>query len=83
MNPTINTELFFNFKDTNGDKKPMLFKDPIEIVCASTIDDVLPCLTKVQRLVDEGYYAAGYVAYEAAPAFDADFRVNKDRKSVV
>lgn len=81
MKPTINTELFFNFKDTNGDKKPMLFKDPIEIVCASTIDDVLPCLTKVQRLVDEGYYAAGYVAYEAAPAFDADFRVNNDGKT--
>ena len=29
----------------------------------------------MQKAVDDGYYAAGYVSYEAAPAFDEAYRV--------
>lgn len=60
----------------DGVKSPMMFKDPIDIICTRTIDDVIPSLEKVQLLVGKGYYAAGYVAYEAAPAFDPAFNVN-------
>ncbi|MCL6633120.1 MAG: aminodeoxychorismate synthase component I [Alicyclobacillus herbarius] len=34
------------------------------------MDEVLPALRHVQRACREGQYAAGFVAYEAAPAFD-------------
>lgn len=69
-------ELFFNFKDTDGIRKPLMFKEPIEIICATTVNHVLPCLERIQKFVENGYYAAGYVTYEAAPAFDPEFRVN-------
>ncbi|ASN06860.1 aminodeoxychorismate synthase component I [Virgibacillus necropolis] len=76
MSQTKNPELFFNFNDTQGIRKPMMFKDPVDIICATSIADVLPCLEKIQQFVEDGYYAAGYVTYEAAPAFDSEFRVN-------
>ncbi|ASK61039.1 aminodeoxychorismate synthase, component I [Virgibacillus phasianinus] len=73
-----NPELFFNFKDTSGTKKPVMFKDPIDIISTSNIDEVLPYLERVQDYVNAGYYAAGYLAYEAAPAFEPEFKVNTD-----
>lgn len=48
-----------------------LFGTPERVVCCRTLDDVLPCLAEVERATQsEGFYAAGFVAYEAAPAFD-------------
>jgi para-aminobenzoate synthetase/4-amino-4-deoxychorismate lyase len=41
------------------------------VVRADTVGEVLPALAEVERAVAEGLHAAGFVAYEAAPAFDA------------
>ncbi|HSU12919.1 aminodeoxychorismate synthase component I [Longimicrobium sp.] len=41
------------------------------VVRADAVGDVLPALGEVERAVAEGLHAAGFVAYEAAPAFDA------------
>ena len=50
------------------------FTNPIEIVAATTLDEVLPALRRVEELVTtRSAYAAGFIAYEAAPAFDPDF----------
>ncbi|MNI26963.1 Aminodeoxychorismate synthase component 1 [compost metagenome] len=35
-----------------------------------------PALVKIQEAVKQGYFAVGYVSYEAAPAFDPAFKVN-------
>ncbi|MFZ3580416.1 aminodeoxychorismate synthase component I [Virgibacillus sp. DJP39] len=78
MKQPKNPELFFNFKDKHGSRNPLLFKNPIEIIQATSIEEVIPCLEKVQSLVKDGYYAAGYVAYEAAPAFEPEFQVNNE-----
>ncbi len=52
------------------------FTHPIEIVAASTLDDVLPALRHVEEQVTaRSVYAAGFIAYEAAPAFDPILRV--------
>jgi para-aminobenzoate synthetase/4-amino-4-deoxychorismate lyase len=37
---------------------------------AGTAAEVVPCLERVQRAALEGYYAVGFVAYEAASALD-------------
>jgi len=66
--------------DFNGENHPFVFKDPIHIIIASSIDEVLPMLEKVQAATDEGYYAAGYISYEAAPAFDSAFQVHANPK---
>jgi para-aminobenzoate synthetase / 4-amino-4-deoxychorismate lyase len=55
------------------------FARPREFVTARTLADVAPGLRRVeQAVVQDGLYAAGFVAYEAAPAFDASLVVNDD-----
>ncbi len=58
--------LRFNFV---GDR-PLTFRKPLRVVEAFHIAGVVPALEAVQRASKAGFYAAGYVAYEAAPAFD-------------
>lgn len=48
------------------------FRRPRSVVAAWRIGDVLPALEQVQDAVDSGgLYAAGFIAYEAAAAFDS------------
>jgi para-aminobenzoate synthetase/4-amino-4-deoxychorismate lyase len=42
----------------------------IRAVCARTLSEVRPCLEDLRREVARGRWAAGFLAYEAAPAFD-------------
>ncbi len=42
----------------------------MRIVAAFRLDEVVPALEEVQRETNEGRYAAGFVCYEAAHAFD-------------
>jgi para-aminobenzoate synthetase / 4-amino-4-deoxychorismate lyase len=52
------------------------FTNPIEIVSTFTLEEVLPALRRVEELVTtRSVYAAGFIAYEAAPAFDPILRV--------
>lgn len=76
----MNPLLYFNYLDYLGQKKPLQFNNPVEQIVASTIEEVLPALRNVQAAVDNGYYAAGYVSYEAAPAFDSAYKVNDNSK---
>ena len=45
---------------------------------ASDLGDVISALEQVEEAIGQGYYAAGYLAYEAAPAFDEAFGVRPD-----
>lgn len=49
--------------------------DPIEVLAADRLDDVVPLLDRCEQLVTAGRWVAGYVAYEAAPAFDRALEV--------
>ncbi|HLM58252.1 MAG TPA: aminodeoxychorismate synthase component I [Pyrinomonadaceae bacterium] len=51
------------------------FARPAGVVVARSIEEVRPALRRVQRAAAEGLYAAGFVAYEAAPAFDSSLVV--------
>lgn len=54
-----------------------VFNQATEVVTAHTLADVLPAMEKVARLQKElGCYAVGYVAYEAAAAWDASMRTH-------
>ena len=46
------------------------FTNPLEVVTAQSPEEVRPALRRVERAAAEGLYAVGFVAYEAAPAFD-------------
>jgi para-aminobenzoate synthetase/4-amino-4-deoxychorismate lyase len=46
------------------------FRDPVAVLSATRIEDVGACLGEVDRAVTtDGYYAAGFVTYEAAGGF--------------
>lgn len=49
---------------------PLAFRTPRHIIRADALSEVLPALAAVQKASEAGFYAAGYVSYEAAPAFD-------------
>ncbi len=52
----------------------LYFENPLEIVSISALDEVVPALRRIEQLVDaNGWYAAGFLSYEAAPAFDPAF----------
>jgi para-aminobenzoate synthetase/4-amino-4-deoxychorismate lyase len=47
------------------------FTKPGEIMAAYSLEDVLPALREIeQRIQTNGWYAAGFLSYEAATAFD-------------
>lgn len=53
--------------DFNG--QPIDFCHPLKIIEAYHLDEVIDCFHQLQQAVDDGFYIAGYVAYEAASAF--------------
>jgi para-aminobenzoate synthetase/4-amino-4-deoxychorismate lyase len=52
-------------------KRWLNFSGPLEILEARRLEEVLPLLRRVEDAARRGHWAAGFVAYEAAPAFDA------------
>ncbi len=50
--------------------KVLGFCDPVETVTAYRLEGVLPALRRIEQAVSQGWYAAGFLAFEAAPAFD-------------
>lgn len=48
----------------------LCFSQPRAIVAAQSLGDVLPALKTVREYTASGCWAVGFVAYEAAPAFD-------------
>ena len=53
------------------------FQSPRAVLTAANLSDILPLLTEVERYVEgEGLYAAGWIGYEAAPAFDRAFHTH-------
>ena len=49
----------------------LYFSEPHEIIAVSKLENVPEALNEIERLVEErGWHAAGFLSYEAAPAFD-------------
>lgn len=59
-----------DFSDRFGNPRRLAFANPRSIIVAHSVAEVRPALEAVRVAVAAGSYAAGYVAYEAAPAFD-------------
>lgn len=58
---------FLNFKTKR--REQTTFINPIEIFQTTNIKEVKDILNKVELAVHNGYYAAGFLSYEAASAF--------------
>ncbi len=61
-------------------EREIRFSRPVETLCARAISEVGACLERVESAVAQGLNAAGYIAYEAAPAFDAALDTHDPRE---
>ncbi|GGF20496.1 aminodeoxychorismate synthase, component I [Halobacillus andaensis] len=75
-----NVHMMFEFEEDNGEIQPKQFSHPIFVIEAYKIDEVEAAFTKVEQALSEGCYVAGYVSYEAAPAFDSSYKVKNGSK---
>ncbi len=53
----------------------LYFTEPREIIESAKADEVVEKLRLIEEAVAAGFHAAGFISYEAAPAFDPAFRV--------
>ncbi len=53
------------------------YRSPVKIIQTNTIPEVCSAFSSVEQAVDKGLYAAGYISYEAAPAFDSSLSVHE------
>jgi len=60
---------------TSGSEHSFGFVDPVEVLAAHSIDEIGPLIESVEAATSAGLWAAGYLAYEAAPAFDHHLQV--------
>jgi para-aminobenzoate synthetase/4-amino-4-deoxychorismate lyase len=76
MKPTtLNTVILFDAVK----KQWLRFASPKKIITVSNVIDVVPALHQLGQVVEtKGLYAAGFLSYESAPAFDDALRVNKN-----
>ena len=63
--------LLYEFRNEDGEIEPLLFTEPLEVLETHVLAEVPAILEKLEQAVNKGFYAAGYVSYEAAPAFQA------------
>lgn len=52
------------------ENEPVYFENPVKIISTHELTEVAACFSQIQEALAEGYYVAGYLSYEAAPAFD-------------
>jgi para-aminobenzoate synthetase/4-amino-4-deoxychorismate lyase len=59
-----------------GDRLRASFADPVEVIEAWSLAEVLPAIERVQARATAGRWCVGGLAYEAAPAFDTSLPVH-------
>ena len=47
-----------------------VYSRPTDVIACKSADEVSAALLRIEAAVESGYHAAGFLAYEAAPAFD-------------
>ncbi|MFC1484350.1 aminodeoxychorismate synthase component I [Candidatus Neomarinimicrobiota bacterium] len=58
----------------------IIFRDLQRVISTHQVGEVNPMLSEIEHLVGQGFYAAGFLSFEAAPAFDTAFKVHPTGK---
>lgn len=74
----MNPYLQFNFKDPTGKKTNYAFYHPLKILETRNITEVKAIFQQIETALNDGYYVAGYVSYEAAPAFNDRYSIHSN-----
>src|SRR5688572_19966918 len=57
-----------------------VFASPTQTIIANTPDEVLPALRAIEDGTRQGFFAVGFITYEAATAFEPAFQVHHDSR---
>ena len=58
----------------------LLFRDPVDVISSGDVDQVTALLGQTEHQVEHYQrFAAGFISYEASPAFDRHFPVRSTR----
>jgi para-aminobenzoate synthetase / 4-amino-4-deoxychorismate lyase len=52
----------------------VIFSDPVAVVTTNSIDQVNKVLSDVESYLEQGFYAAGYIGYEASGGIDVSLK---------
>jgi para-aminobenzoate synthetase/4-amino-4-deoxychorismate lyase len=72
-------QILIDFCDPHGQEAALrcAFDRPKQTLVAHTPEQIKPLLEVVDAMAKQGFWCAGYVRYEAAPAFDAALDVHR------
>ena len=71
-----NSVLLETSRVDSENKHSYLFRDPIQILSASTLDELPDLFQQLETALNNGFYAAGYVSYECGYHFQSLAPVN-------
>lgn len=74
----LNSRAILDFTDGQDEPRRLCFTNPLDVITTDRLKDVRPSLRAVEEASSRGLYAVGYVAYEAAPAFDSALVVRRE-----
>jgi len=60
------------------EKKPLLFRNPEALVCSKHSSTFFDAFCQMEKLLDEGFYIAGFLSYEAGYCFEKSLYQNKE-----
>jgi para-aminobenzoate synthetase/4-amino-4-deoxychorismate lyase len=67
--------VLFESYDRNAAGRSFRFVDCVEEISAATHEQIFPALRRIESAMHNGLHAAGFLSYEAAPAFEPNLRV--------
>lgn len=71
-----NPYLMYEFKNEEGNIEPVVFTEPVQVLETRDLSEVAGIMESVEKALSDGFYAAGFVSYEAAPAFQPEMAVH-------
>ncbi|MFD1334696.1 aminodeoxychorismate synthase component I [Oceanobacillus iheyensis] len=71
-------KLIFDFAFDEQKKKRLVFSDPVDMIVANAKSEVIFAMEKIEAYIHQGYYAGGYISYEAGEGFDANLKTSDD-----
>lgn len=65
-----------DFPGPDGKPHRRVYRNPVSILTAADLGAVIPTLDRVEAMAASGHHLVGFIAYDAAPAFDSAFVVH-------
>lgn len=66
-----------SFIKIDFNQNPLMFKNPLQIIKTHSLHEINECFKQIEQAVQDGYYAAGFLSYEASTAFNIQYTIKQ------